>query len=89
MSVTQEEKQSIISDHARSSGDTGSVEVQVAILTKRIANLTDHLRIHKKDVATRRGLLSLVAQRNSLLKYLKRKDTKRHSELIKRLGLRG
>ncbi len=89
MSVTKEEKVSIIQEFARTPGDTGSVEVQVAVLTARVRNLTRHLQKHRKDVATRRGLLSLVAQRTSLLKYLKRNDNGRYRALIERLGLRG
>ena len=89
MSVTQAEKTKIIAEFARSEGDTGSVEVQVAVLTRRIQNLTAHLQHHKKDVSTRRGLLSLVARRNGLLKYLKRNSAKRHAELVERLGIRG
>ncbi|KAA3607081.1 MAG: 30S ribosomal protein S15 [Planctomycetota bacterium] len=89
MSVSREKKQSLIQDFGQSQGDTGSVEIQVAILTTRIANLTDHLRVHKKDVSTRRGLLKLVARRAKLLKYLKRTENQRYVALIQRLGLRG
>ncbi len=89
MTVSQEARQRIIQEFARSEGDTGSVEVQVALLTERIRNLTEHLRTHRKDMSTRRGLLSLVARRNSLLKYLKRRDNARYQALIQRLGLRG
>lgn len=89
MSVTSQEKAQIIAEFAREPGDTGSVEVQVAILTRRIQNLTAHLQKHRKDVSTRRGLLGLVARRNSLLKYLKRQDMERYVALIQRLGLRG
>ncbi len=77
MPVTRQEKAQIIAEFAREEGDTGSVEVQVAVLTRRIANLTGHLQKHRKDVSTRRGLLSLVARRSRLLKYLKRKDMER------------
>lgn len=88
MSVTAERKQEIIADNARSTGDTGSSEVQVAILSERIANLTEHFKTHKKDNHSRRGLLKLVAQRRKLLDYLKKKDESRYSALIGRLGLR-
>ena len=88
MSITAEEKQSVISEYATKEGDTGSPEVQVAILSKRIANLTDHFKEHKKDNHSRRGLLKLVNQRRSLLDYLKRKDVARYQTLISSLGLR-
>jgi small subunit ribosomal protein S15 len=88
MSITAEEKQSVITEYATKDGDTGSPEVQVAILSKRIANLTDHFKDHKKDNHSRRGLLKLVNQRRSLLDYLKRKDVERYQSLIGRLGLR-
>ncbi len=88
MSITAEEKQSVITEYATKDGDTGSPEVQVAILSKRIANLTDHFKDHKKDNHSRRGLLKLVNQRRSLLDYLKRKDAERYQSLIGRLGLR-
>ena len=88
MSVTAERKHEIIADNARSAGDTGSAEVQVAILSERIANLTEHFKTHKKDNHSRRGLLMLVAQRRKLLDYLKGKDEGRYASLIARLGLR-
>ena len=88
MSVTAERKQEIIADNARSTGDTGSSEVQVAILSERIANLTEHFKTHKKDNHSRRGLLMMVAQRRKLLDYLKKKDEARYTALIGRLGLR-
>ena len=88
MSVTAERKDEIIKDYATHEGDTGSPEVQVAILTERILNLTDHLKTHKKDFHSRRGLLVMVGQRRRLLDYLKRKDQARYEALIKRLGLR-
>ena len=88
MSVTAERKQKIIKDNAQSKGDTGSPEVQVAILTERIANLTEHFKTHAKDNHSRRGLLMLVNKRRSLLDYLKRKDVQRYSDLITKLGLR-
>ena len=88
MSVTAEKKQQIIKDNARSSDDTGSPEVQVAILTERIINLTEHFKTHAKDNHSRRGLLMLVNKRRSLLDYLKREDTSRYTDLITKLGLR-
>ena len=88
MSVTAEKKNEIIQDNARAQGDTGSPEVQVAILTERINYLTDHFKTHKKDNHSRRGLLALVSQRRSLLDYLKRKDDARYQSLIEKLGLR-
>ena len=88
MSVTAERKQEIIADNARGAGDTGSAEVQVAILSERIANLTEHFKTHKKDNHSRRGLLMMVAQRRKLLDYLKKKDEARYTDLIARLGLR-
>ena len=88
MSVTAERKQEIIKDNAQSSGDTGSPEVQVAILTERITNLTEHFKTHAKDNHSRRGLLMLVNKRRSLLDYLKREDNARYTALIAKLGLR-
>jgi small subunit ribosomal protein S15 len=88
MSVTAERKQALIQDNARASGDTGSPEVQVAILTERITNLTEHFKTHAKDNHSRRGLLMLVNKRRSLLDYLKKKDEGRYSALITKLGLR-
>ena len=88
MSVTAEKKQEIIKDNARASGDTGSPEVQVAILTERIRNLTEHFKEHHKDNHSRRGLLAMVNKRRSLLDYLKRKDVERYNALIQKLGLR-
>ena len=88
MSVTAERKHEIIADNARSAGDTGSAEVQVAILSERIANLTEHFKTHKKDNHSRRGLLKLVSQRRSLLDYVKRDDQARYQTLIERLGIR-
>jgi small subunit ribosomal protein S15 len=86
--LTKESKAEIISDYATHDGDTGSSEVQVAILTRRINELTDHLRIHKHDHHTRRGLLKLVGQRRRQLAYLNRTDVDRYRTLIARLGLR-
>ena len=88
MSVTAERKQEIIEDNARAKGDTGSPEVQVAILTERINNLTQHFKTHAKDNHSRRGLLMLVNQRRSLLDYLRGKDAERYTDLIAKLGLR-
>ena len=88
MSVTAERKQKLIEDNARASGDTGSPEVQVAILTERITNLTEHFKTHAKDNHSRRGLLMLVNKRRSLLDYLKGKDQERYNALIAKLGLR-
>lgn len=88
MSITTERKHALITTHARSPGDTGSAEVQVAILSERIANLTEHFRTHKKDNHSRRGLLKLVSQRRSLLDHLKASDASRYQALIGTLGLR-
>ncbi|HEX3535257.1 MAG TPA: 30S ribosomal protein S15 [Stellaceae bacterium] len=88
MSITAERKQELISEYATKSGDTGSPEVQVAILSERIRNLTDHLSSHNKDFHSRRGLLVMVGQRRRLLDYLRRSDGKRYETLIGRLGLR-
>jgi small subunit ribosomal protein S15 len=88
MSVTAEAKQQIIKDNAQSKGDTGSPEVQVAILTERIKNLTEHFKGHHKDNHSRRGLLMMVNKRRSLLAYLKKKDVERYNALIQKLGLR-
>ncbi len=88
MSITEERKQEIIADYRTHDGDTGSPEVQIALLTDRIRYLTDHLKVHKKDHASRRGLLKMVGRRSALLKYLTRKDRARYQAVIKRLGLR-
>jgi small subunit ribosomal protein S15 len=88
MSITAEKKQDLIKEHARGSEDTGSPEVQVAILTERIVNLTEHFKTHAKDNHSRRGLLMLVNKRRSLLDYLRREDEKRYTDLIAKLGLR-
>jgi small subunit ribosomal protein S15 len=88
MAMTQERKQELIQQHKTHDTDTGSPEVQVAILTEDIVNLTDHLRTHKKDHHSRRGLLKMVGQRRKLLTYLKNKDVNRYSALIAKLGLR-
>jgi len=88
MSITQERKDALVKEHGRESGDTGSPEVQVAILTERITNLTEHFKTHAKDNHSRRGLLMLVNKRRSLLDYLKKKDEGRYADLIAKLGLR-
>ena len=88
MSVSAEKKQEIIESNARAKGDTGSPEVQVAILTERISTLTEHFKLHHKDNHSRRGLLMMVNKRRSLLDYLKRKDAQRYTDLIGKLGLR-
>jgi len=88
MSVAAERKQKIITDNARQAGDTGSPEVQVAILTERIRNLTEHFKGHHKDNHSRRGLLMMVNKRRSLLDYLKKRDVERYNALIQKLGLR-
>jgi small subunit ribosomal protein S15 len=88
MSVTAERKQEIINDHARGTGDTGSPEVQVAILTERINNLTQHFKTHAKDNHSRRGLLMLVNKRRSLLDFLRKTEGERYTALIAKLGLR-
>ena len=88
MSITAERKDALIKEHARIEGDTGSPEVQVAILTERINNLTEHFKGHAKDNHSRRGLLMMVNKRRSLLAYLKSKDVARYNALIQKLGLR-
>ena len=88
MSITAEKKAELIKDHGRAEGDTGSPEVQVAILTSRIQTLTEHFKTHAKDNHSRRGLLMMVNKRRSLLDFLKREDVQRYSDLIAKLGLR-
>ncbi len=88
MSITADRKQELINEYATKTGDTGSPEVQVAVLSERIANLTEHFKDHTKDNHSRRGLLKLVSQRRRLLDYLKRNDEGRYQSLIQRLGLR-
>jgi len=88
MSITAERKQELIKEYAIKPEDTGSPEVQVAVLTERIVNLTEHLKTHKKDHHSRRGLLIMVGLRRRLLDYTKKKDQARYESLIKRLGLR-
>jgi small subunit ribosomal protein S15 len=88
MTITAERKEEVIKEYAREANDTGSPEVQVAILTERINNLTDHFKSHHKDNHSRRGLLMMVNKRRSLLDYLKKKDQARYTDLIGKLGLR-
>jgi len=88
MAITQDRKAEIVKEFACSESDTGSSEVQVALLTEHIRGLTEHLKVHKKDFSTRRGLLSMVGQRTRLLRYLRNNEPERYNELIKRLGLR-
>jgi small subunit ribosomal protein S15 len=86
--LTKQEKEKIVSDFETHKGDTGSPEVQIALLTQRINDLTEHLKIHPKDHASRRGLLKMVGNRTALLKYVGKKDVKRYKGIISRLGLR-
>ena len=88
MSITAEEKTRLMAEYATKPGDTGSPEVQVAVLSSRIATLTEHFKTHKKDNHSRRGLLMMVAQRRKLLDYVKAKDLARYTSLIERLGIR-
>jgi len=88
MSITAERKSALIKEYARKEGDTGSPEVQVAVLSERIGNLTEHLKTHSKDFHSRRGLLMMVGQRRRLLDYVKKQEEKRYDDLVKRLGLR-
>ena len=88
MSITTERKSELVKEYGKAEADTGSPEVQIAILSERIRNLTEHLQTHNKDVHSRRGLLVMVSQRRRLLDYLKNKNRTRYSELIQRLGLR-
>ncbi len=88
MSITAERKQSVIKEYAQKEGDTGSPEVQVAIITERITNLTEHFKSHVKDNHSRRGLLKMVSQRRQLLDYVKSRDVPRYQKLIERLGIR-
>ena len=88
MSVTTERKAELITEHARGAKDTGSPEVQIAVLTERITNLTEHFKTHKKDNHSRRGLLKMVSQRRRLLDYLKAKDESRYKDVVQKLGLR-
>lgn len=88
MSITAERKQALIKEHGKGTGDTGSPEVQIAILSERIANLTEHFKSHGKDNHSRRGLLKMVSQRRSLLDYLKAKEEARYRSIVEKLGLR-
>ena len=88
MALTTTQKSGIIAEHRRSDRDTGSAEVQIAVLSKRIADLTDHLKAHKTDHASRRGLLMLVGRRRRLLEYLRREDIERYRDIVAKLGLR-
>ncbi len=88
MTLTKPQKSDIIAEHRRSDTDTGSTEVQVAVLSRRISDLTEHLKLHKKDHASRRGLLMLVGRRRRLLEYLRGEDVNRYREIVARLGLR-
>jgi small subunit ribosomal protein S15 len=88
MALTTQQKTDIIAEHKRGDADTGSAEVQIALLSKRISDLTEHLKAHKKDHASRRGLLMLVGRRRRLLEYLRREDVERYREIVARLGLR-
>ena len=88
MSITPERKQEVVKEFGVKDGDTGSPEVQIAILSERIKNLTEHLKTHRKDFHSRRGLLMMVSQRRSMLDYIKRKESGRYESLIARLGLR-
>ena len=88
MTLTKDDKSTIIQEHARSAGDSGSTEVQIAILSRRIADLTEHLKVHKQDHHSRRGLLMLVGRRRRLLEYLRGKDIERYRAIVAKLGLR-
>jgi small subunit ribosomal protein S15 len=88
MPLTKTQKSDIIAEHRRGDADTGSTEVQIAVLSRRISDLTEHLKLHKKDHASRRGLLMLVGRRRRLLEYLRREDVDRYRDIVARLGLR-
>ena len=88
MTLTKDQKSELITAHRRSDADTGSAEVQIAVLSKRISDLTDHLKLHKMDHHSRRGLLMLVGRRRRMLEYLKREDINRYREIVAKLGLR-
>jgi len=88
MSITAEKKQELIKDNATVANDTGSPEVQIAVLTERIRNLTEHMKIHKKDLGSRRGLLKMVSQRRKLLDYVRDIEEKRYQDIIKKHGIR-
>ena len=89
MALSKDVKSGIVAEYGRGDADTGSPEVQIALLTQRIKDLTEHLKLHKKDHHTRRGLLKLVGQRRRLLNYLKKTDIERYREVVARLGIRG
>ena len=88
MKMTKERKQEIITTHKRDENDTGSPEVQIALLTERISELTEHLKVHQKDNHSRRGLLKMIRKRRNLLNYLAKKDINRYREIVKKLSLR-
>ena len=88
LSITKERTAELIKEYGKGEGDSGSVEVQVAILTERIRNLTEHLKVHKKDNHTRRGLMKLIGKRRGLLKYIKSRDINEYRALVKKLGIR-
>ncbi len=88
LSITKERVQELINEYGKGANDSGSVEVQVAILTERIRNLTEHLKVHKKDNHTRRGLMKLIGKRRGLLKYIKDRNIDEYRDLVKRLGIR-
>ncbi|TWU41161.1 30S ribosomal protein S15 [Novipirellula aureliae] len=88
MTISKERKSAVIEEHAKESGDTGSPEVQIAILTERINGLTEHMRTHRKDYASRRGLLGLVSRRRRLLDYVRSEDPQRYLDIIGKLGIR-
>ena len=88
MALTTQQKADLVTEHKRSDGDTGSAEVQIALLSKRISDLTEHLKTHQKDHASRRGLLMLVGRRRRLLEYLRREDIDRYRDIVAKLGLR-
>lgn len=88
MAIKADQKQAIIKENAINDGDTGSPEVQIAVLSGHIANLTEHLKVHKKDFGTRRGLLTMVGRRSRLLRYLRRKSPERYQAIVNKLGLR-
>lgn len=88
LSITKERTAELVAEYGKDANDTGNVEVQVAILTERIRNLTEHLKVHKKDNHTRRGLMKLIGKRRGLLKYIKNRDIDQYRDLVKRLGIR-
>ena len=88
LSITKERTAELIAEYGKDANDSGNVEVQVAILTERIRNLTEHLKVHKKDNHTRRGLMKLIGKRRGLLKYIKKRDIDQYRSLVKRLGIR-